>query len=282
MVAPKDISSKITKIIQTLFLPLILFLSNVTYANSSFDIEKHIIENHYKGNIKTHSQSKNSGGIQYCEKYVAINHGAPLSLDVTITYYHRENGKLYSQCGFWACENKQNTPEQHEKCRIQCKGQPEDFSCSDFCTTWKCSINKNDLIAAKRFLSQGQDPNSIIDERNRTAPLHTAARHGRQELISLLISSGAYVNILNADAQTPLCVNMNFVSSLLVVKNLIEAGADTEIKCKNRLNNGHETALDKAKAKLKNLQTARKSNATRIEEIQDIINILEEEKNNAQ
>ena len=62
----------------------------------------------------------------------------------------------------------------------------------------------NDVAAARRYLTAGDDPN-VADKQGFT-PLHLAAQEGAQEMARVLLDHGATVDSVNRFGNTPLFV----------------------------------------------------------------------------
>jgi ankyrin repeat protein len=87
---------------------------------------------------------------------------------------------------------------------------------------------------AKILLENGA--NVHIKNNNGDIPLHTACTHGSQDIVDLLIKAGSNVNAIGFQNQTPLfrCsygIESQKESKRNIIKKLIEAGCDVNIKC---------------------------------------------------
>jgi ankyrin repeat protein len=92
------------------------------------------------------------------------------------------------------------------------------------------AILKNDVAAIRGFLKVSQ-PNQKKDTRASPTFLTQAARLGREEIVSLLIASGADVNMPDGDNMSPLPhASANGHSG--VVDMLLKAGADVNDRSK--------------------------------------------------
>jgi hypothetical protein len=85
------------------------------------------------------------------------------------------------------------------------------------------------------FLKYGIDVNTI-DKYGRTA-LHLTSYHGNNELTRFLIENGAEINLRDLSGDTPLHINVrkNFPPDIAIIKTLIDAGADLQIRDANGL-----------------------------------------------
>ena len=98
----------------------------------------------------------------------------------------------------------------------------------------------NHLEDAKRFIREGADVNQQFDDDN--TPLICAAKKGHRRMVKLLLDEGANPNLQRkSDGATALTLSIEFplrdgrrITDHHSVNNLLEAGADPNI----RLNNG--------------------------------------------
>ena len=86
------------------------------------------------------------------------------------------------------------------------------------------AIEKNDVVKVRALLSSKTNPNQRKDTRASPTFLAQAARLGREEIVSLLIASGADVNGIDGDAMTPL-MHASWNGHLKVVELLLKSGA---------------------------------------------------------
>ncbi|OGP80614.1 MAG: hypothetical protein A2Z08_03255 [Deltaproteobacteria bacterium RBG_16_54_11] len=104
------------------------------------------------------------------------------------------------------------------------------------------AIVKNDIRTVESLLKKtNADPNERRDTRASPTFLTQAARLGREEIVSLLIASGADVNSGDGDSMTPL-MHAAWKGHVRIVEILIKAGADIQDE-----NKWGETALQLAK-----------------------------------
>ncbi len=104
------------------------------------------------------------------------------------------------------------------------------------------AIVKNNIRTVESLLKKkNSDPNVRRDTRASPTFLTQAARLGREEIVSLLIASGADVNSGDGDAMTPL-MHAAWNGHVRIVAILIKAGADIQDQ-----NKWGETALQLAK-----------------------------------
>jgi ankyrin repeat protein len=87
------------------------------------------------------------------------------------------------------------------------------------------AIERNDVAKVRALLKGKANPNLRKDTRASPTFLTQAARLGREEIVSLLIQSGADVDGLDGDAMTPL-MWASWNGHIKVVMLLIKAGAD--------------------------------------------------------
>jgi ankyrin repeat protein len=93
------------------------------------------------------------------------------------------------------------------------------------------AVGRNDIEVVKEYLNTGTDVNQMYysPKHIQLAPLHMAAMLGNKEMIDLLLSNGAEINIKNPDGITPLQYAI-FTERHEPVKLLIEKGADINNK----------------------------------------------------
>jgi hypothetical protein len=93
------------------------------------------------------------------------------------------------------------------------------------------AILKNDVAVVRSFLKVGAKPNRRKDTRASPTFLTQAARLGREEIVSLLIASGADVNMPDGDNMSPL-LHASGSGHSRVVDMLLKAGADVNDRSK--------------------------------------------------
>ena len=93
------------------------------------------------------------------------------------------------------------------------------------------AIEKNDVSKVRALLKAKTTPNMRKDTRASPTFLTQAARLGREEIVSLLIQSGADVNGMDGDAMTPL-MHASWNGHTKVVQLLLKAGADVNAEAK--------------------------------------------------
>jgi hypothetical protein len=104
------------------------------------------------------------------------------------------------------------------------------------------AIRDGNYKAAYLFIRLGADLNAASWWYGETA-LHMAVNAGREDLVKLLLDSGARINIQDQNGWTPLqCATYNHITSIVV--ELLKRGADATIKTKS----GH-TALSLIKGR---------------------------------
>lgn len=97
--------------------------------------------------------------------------------------------------------------------------------CRDRHDAMHMAIERNDLARVRALLERKTDPNLRKDTRASPTFMTQAARLGREEIVVLLIQSGADVDGMDGDAMTPL-MWASWNGHLKVVMLLIKAGAD--------------------------------------------------------
>lgn len=87
-------------------------------------------------------------------------------------------------------------------------------------------INEDDLDILKVLITAGADLN--IQNEEGWTPLHIAALHNNTEIVSMLVTAGAHLNVQNESGLTPLIVAASN-NNKEVVQILIFAGADLDL-----------------------------------------------------
>lgn len=105
------------------------------------------------------------------------------------------------------------------------------------------AIEKNDAAKVRSLLEKMANVELRKDTRASPTFLTQAARLGRDEIVSLLLASGADVDGKDGDAMTPL-MHASWRGHLKVVELLLKAGADLNAQAK-----WGDTALSFAKEK---------------------------------
>jgi hypothetical protein len=82
---------------------------------------------------------------------------------------------------------------------------------------------------ARLLIDHGADINAIGDAEDKETALHAACRHGRVEMIDLLIKSGAQLDVRNALGETPL-MKAAQSGELEAVQRLVASGANLNLR----------------------------------------------------
>merc|ERR1711865_499972 len=90
------------------------------------------------------------------------------------------------------------------------------------------AVKSNKKADVESLLAAKCDPNAFKDQFTGDACLHLAANKGRTEIIALLLSGGANVNLQNKLGQTALHCAAGY-GALPIVKALVDGGADKSI-----------------------------------------------------
>ena len=98
------------------------------------------------------------------------------------------------------------------------------------------AAKEGNIEAVKQHLANGADVNAKDDG---WTPLHNAAGYSTKEMVELLISNGANVNVKNEDEWTPL----HDAASKEVAELLIAKGADMDAKDKDNWTPLHKAAF---------------------------------------
>lgn len=91
------------------------------------------------------------------------------------------------------------------------------YSCTDYDTI-------HILLNAKKI-----NLNFVLDEMKSETVIFGAVLNGRKDIVELLVSYGAELNITNAEGFTPLYTAASKHNSFNILKNLIELGADISL-----------------------------------------------------
>lgn len=102
------------------------------------------------------------------------------------------------------------------------------------------AVAGNDFGAASVLLQNGADPNVAFDDADQPSLLHYVAWVGTDEMMALLLSHGARVDVLDHDGNTPL-LNATKADASEKIRLLVDNGANPN----HRTNDG-ETALHRA------------------------------------
>lgn len=103
--------------------------------------------------------------------------------------------------------------------------------CRDRHDDMHTAIERNDVAKVRALIERKTNPNLRKDTRASPTFLTQAARLGREEIVSLLVQSGADVNGMDGDAMTPL-MWASWNGHLKIVMLLIKAGADVNAQDK--------------------------------------------------
>ena len=94
------------------------------------------------------------------------------------------------------------------------------------------AIDNGDIAVVQIWLDRGGDPNAMCSDEPDWSLLRHAARHGRAEMISLLLSRGADIDATDADGRTAVYEMLNHWtrhSSLPALRLLLSHGADVNL-----------------------------------------------------
>ena len=133
--------------------------------------------------------------------------------------------------------------------RIKCHGTPEDLAAIH----WAAS--SGNLEIAEYLLSGDVNESANLTRNNNFSPLHAAAMFGLTDIVKLLITKGANVNVQTEPQKYAPIHSASFGGHLDTIKVLVNNGADLNLK-----NYRDERAID----------TARRQNQT------ETINYLED------
>lgn len=101
--------------------------------------------------------------------------------------------------------------------------------CHPLCTCSKCSTDQTEVVT-NGYIKDRNSLNINVCNSDGYTPLHTAAMHGRIELVKVFIQKGAYLNVqTRSKLLTPLmlaCQNQR----LQVVKELLQSGASIDVQ----------------------------------------------------
>ena len=94
------------------------------------------------------------------------------------------------------------------------------------------AIDNGDIAVVQIWLDRGGDPNAMCSDEPDWSLLRHAARHGRAEIISLLLSRGADIDATDADGRTAVYQMLNHWtkhSSLPALRLLLSRGPDVNL-----------------------------------------------------
>jgi len=103
------------------------------------------------------------------------------------------------------------------------------------------AVYNKDMLKINELLGAGVDINATPEDYSSTALFIACSYKGYEEIVSLLISSGADVNFKGKDGKTPLILAAG--NSLLSTQLLVENGADVKAKANDGMNAFIQAAL---------------------------------------